>query len=112
MPRLLHFEELPAWVQKDPRIRRGYREELHTAWDCFVSLFYIHNEFVNIWSHLLPALVYGTILVREARSVTGAEYSDIGPEKKMAQFYVVTSFALMVLSVGVVRDATLLGWLY
>lgn len=99
MPRLLPFEELPAWMQKDPRIRRGYREELRTAWNCFISLFYIHNEFVNIWSHLLPALVYGTILLREARFSLEPGHSDIGPEKKMVQFYVATSFALMSLSV-------------
>jgi hypothetical protein len=104
MPRLLSFDELPAWMKKDPRIRRGYREELRNVWNCFLSLFYVHNEFVNIWSHLLPAIVYGTILAKEARFALVVGSSDTEPEKKMVRFYVVTSFALMSLSVSFVRE--------
>jgi adiponectin receptor len=104
MPRLLSFDELPAWMKKDPRIRRGYREELRNVWNCFLSLFYVHNEFINIWSHLLPAIVYGTILAKEARFALVVGSSDTEPEKKMVRFYVVTSFALMSLSVCFVRE--------
>ncbi|CAG8953096.1 hypothetical protein HYFRA_00003291 [Hymenoscyphus fraxineus] len=55
---LLHWNELPEWLRRDPYIRLGYRRQLDTLTACFWSLFYLHNEFVNIWSHLLPALFY------------------------------------------------------
>ena len=45
-------------VRADPYIRRGYRRQLNSFRACFWSLFYPHNELINIWSHLLPALVY------------------------------------------------------
>lgn len=56
--RILHYDQLPEWMQVDPYIRLGYRRQLNSFPDCFWSLFYLHNEFVNIWSHLLPAIVY------------------------------------------------------
>ncbi|KAF9734872.1 hypothetical protein PMIN06_009524 [Paraphaeosphaeria minitans] len=98
MPRILSYDELPAWMKKDPRIRTGYREELRNVWKCVLSLFYVHNEFVNIWSHLLPALAYLAMLAKDARSALVEADNDTGPEKKMIRFYVVTSFALMSLS--------------
>lgn len=42
----------------DTYIRRGYRPQQDSFRDCFWSLFYLHNESVNIWSHLLPACFY------------------------------------------------------
>lgn len=50
-------------MQIDPYIRRGYRRQLHSLSACFWSLFYVHNEFVTTWSHLLPALIYLSGLV-------------------------------------------------
>lgn len=35
-----------------PHIRHGYREPTH-AWDALRSLFALHNQTVNIWTHLL-----------------------------------------------------------
>ena len=55
---LLHWDELPRWMQVDPYIRRGYRRQLHSCSASFWSLFYPHNELVNIWTHLLPACFY------------------------------------------------------
>lgn len=47
----------------DPYMRRGYRRQLDSPSACFWSLFYLHNEFVNTWSHLLPALCYLSALI-------------------------------------------------
>ena len=55
---ILHYDQLPEWMKADPNIKRGYRPQLNSFHSCFWSLFYRHNEFVNIWSHLLPALIY------------------------------------------------------
>ena len=60
---ILHWDDLPLWMQIDPYIRYGYRPQLNSFSACFYSLFYAHNDLVNTWSHLLPALFYFAILV-------------------------------------------------
>ncbi|KAJ1989584.1 hypothetical protein H4R33_002003 [Dimargaris cristalligena] len=56
--RLLHFEELPAWMQDNMYILTGYRPPLQSYKQCFRSLFYLHNETGNVYSHLLGALLF------------------------------------------------------
>ena len=63
MQLVLHWNDIPPWMQIDPYIRRGYRRQLDSLSACFWSLFYLHNEFVNTWSHLLPALFYLSALI-------------------------------------------------
>ena len=60
---VLDWEDLPIWMQVDPHIRRGYRRELNSFYACLESLFYLHNELINTWSHLIPALVYLAMLL-------------------------------------------------
>ena len=58
-----HFDELPSWMRVDPYIRRGYRRPSNSLRACFWSLFYPHNELVNTWSHLVPALFFLALLL-------------------------------------------------
>ncbi len=60
---VLDWDDLPRWMQIDPYIRRGYRRELNSFHACLRSLFYLHNELINTWSHLIPALVYLAMLM-------------------------------------------------
>lgn len=54
---LLLWDDLPAWRRDNAFIHSGYRR-IHASYKhSFQSLFYLHNESVNIWSHLLGALV-------------------------------------------------------
>lgn len=55
--KLLHWDELPPWLQDNHYIHHGYRPESSSFLVSFHSLTYLHNETVNIYSHLLPALV-------------------------------------------------------
>jgi adiponectin receptor len=50
--RLLRFEELPEQWQENKYILSGYRF-LSSKTQCFKSIFYVHNESGNIWTHLL-----------------------------------------------------------
>lgn len=50
--RQLRFEELPEQWQHNMYILSGYRF-LSTNYECFRSIFYIHNESGNIWTHLV-----------------------------------------------------------
>ncbi|KAI0844069.1 HlyIII-domain-containing protein [Daldinia vernicosa] len=50
------YDEIPDWYQDNPYVRRGYRPVSHSARVCFGSWLYLHNETVNIFTHLVPAI--------------------------------------------------------
>ena len=54
--RLLAYEDVPEWYQDNEFIRHGYRPVLCSARVSFASWLYLHNESVNILSHLIPAI--------------------------------------------------------
>lgn len=54
---LLFWDDLPAWRRDNAFIQSGYRQIRASYKHSLQSLFYLHNESVNIWSHLLGALV-------------------------------------------------------
>lgn len=60
-PRLLTYDELPAWYQDNPLIRTAYRPVFYSVWKCLQSLLYLHNESLNIYTHLIPALTVWTL---------------------------------------------------
>jgi adiponectin receptor len=97
--RILLFDDTPAWMQVDPHIRRGYRDELKSIWNCILSLFYVHNEFVNVWSHLLPAIVHLVLLVKEAQLVQAAEKGTSTTDTAMIHLYIVSAILCLLSSV-------------
>ncbi|EIM89163.1 HlyIII-domain-containing protein [Stereum hirsutum FP-91666 SS1] len=55
----LKWSEIPEWMQDNEYITSGYRRELKTFKACAWSVIgYLHNETVNIHSHLQPALLF------------------------------------------------------
>ena len=61
--RLLGVEQVPG-PQQSPAITSGYRRRLGYG-DCFRSVFSLHNETVNIWSHLLGFLCFLVLMVKD-----------------------------------------------
>ncbi|RUS25486.1 hypothetical protein BC938DRAFT_472082 [Jimgerdemannia flammicorona] len=59
---IVNWEELPHWMQDNIFIHTGYRPENFSYVKCLKSLFYLHNEWVNIWSHLLGAIGFIILL--------------------------------------------------
>ncbi|KAL3483459.1 hemolysin-III family protein [Aspergillus germanicus] len=59
-PVLLSFYEMPEWFQRESNqwILHGYRPISGSAHASFYSWLYIHNETVNIYSHLIPAILF------------------------------------------------------
>ncbi|UKZ59270.1 uncharacterized protein TrAtP1_000588 [Trichoderma atroviride] len=55
---LLSFDQLPRWHQDNEFILHGYRPISGSARLSFRSWSYIHNESINIYSHLIPAVVF------------------------------------------------------
>lgn len=48
-----HFHALPQWLQDNDYLHTGHRPPLNSFWACFQSIFRVHTETVNIWTHLL-----------------------------------------------------------
>ncbi|KAF8924824.1 putative hemolysin-III channel protein Izh2 [Dissophora ornata] len=51
------WDELPDWMHDNPAIWTGYRRPTFSYKKCLASLGFLHNESVNIWTHLLGAIV-------------------------------------------------------
>ncbi|KAK4247928.1 hemolysin-III related-domain-containing protein [Corynascus novoguineensis] len=52
---LLRWDDLPPWRRDNPSIHSGYRPESGSFLASLGSLLYLHNESVNIWTHLIGA---------------------------------------------------------
>lgn len=57
-PTLCSFDELPDWHQDNHFILHGYRTVSNSVRLSWESWFYLHNETVNIFSHLIPAIYF------------------------------------------------------
>lgn len=55
-PLLLSYHQIPLWYQDNDFILHGYRAESNSVRLCWKSCFFLHNESVNIYTHLLPAV--------------------------------------------------------
>jgi adiponectin receptor len=92
-PVLSSFQDLPTWYQDNPFILRGYRPVSDSVRLCWESWFYLHNETVNIFSHLVPAIYFlaAQWLLHRYLSV---HYPDSSYEDRMA-------FAIFLLTVTI-----------
>lgn len=68
--KLLHWDDLPAWQRDNHHIHTGYRSASSSFIVSFQSLAYIHNETVNIYSHLLPGLLALPVAIQLYRALT------------------------------------------
>ncbi|KRY11347.1 ADIPOR-like receptor [Trichinella patagoniensis] len=48
-----HVSTLPPWLQENEFVLHGHRPPLFSVLDCLLSIFQIHSETGNIWSHLI-----------------------------------------------------------
>ena len=51
-----NYEEAPTYMKDNSDITHGYRINFNNPKKIFKSLFMVHNEIVNIWTHLCPAI--------------------------------------------------------
>ena len=47
------FGGLPDWMQDNEYLQFGHRPELNSFKECFRSIFGLHSETGNIWTHLI-----------------------------------------------------------
>ena len=106
--RVLHFDELPQWMQIDPYIKMGYRQPSNSFKACFLSLFYPHNEFVSTWSHLLPGLFFSGLLILGDYPLLH-NISDVSRADNLAvQMYVCGTIGCLFLSVRIYLETPIL----
>jgi len=75
--RTITFAELPAWMKDNEFILTGYRGELNSWRKCLRSVFgYLHNETVNIHTHLHASILFAFFLCTFTNSYFKA-YEDI-----------------------------------
>lgn len=55
---LMVWDDLPSWQRDNQYIRSGYRKASNSVRTSIASLGYLHNESVNIYSHLIGALLF------------------------------------------------------
>ncbi|KAM3591524.1 uncharacterized protein V6R79_003158 [Siganus canaliculatus] len=60
-PRLLEFAKTPSHLQFNKYVLTGYRP-VSTAQECLRSLFYMHNELGNIYTHGIPFFLFLVLL--------------------------------------------------
>jgi adiponectin receptor len=76
---LIHWDDVPHWMQDNAHIKTSYRKASYSYKRSFASILHLHNETVNIWTHLIPGLlslptgymVYSTLKPRYDRASTG-----------------------------------------
>lgn len=81
-PFLLHWNEVPLWLQDNHYILAYYRPASNSYLKSFQSLFYLHNESVNIHTHLLGAFLFlfmsFTVYAFEVHAVSAADVCVFG----------------------------------
>ncbi|KAK4100923.1 HlyIII-domain-containing protein [Parathielavia hyrcaniae] len=76
--RLLHWDDLPSWRRDNAFILSGYRPTTHSLGASVRSLFHLHNESVNVWSHLAGSLAFalaGAYYYHYCRALVGPRYA-------------------------------------
>ncbi|KAH7718972.1 Protein PAQR-2 [Aphelenchoides avenae] len=53
-----HFEFLPEWLQDNEFLRSGHRPPLPSFGSCFKSVFAVHTETGNIWTHMYGCIAF------------------------------------------------------
>ena len=88
---LISHHNLPHWMKDNEYLKAGYRPELRSAAACFKSIFRVHTETGNIWTHLLGALQnldsqkYGTFDVSTSELIQRV-YESIGQSPSQSFF--------------------------
>ena len=59
---LLTISEVEEYLRSNPYILSGYRSSIN-GFSCLKSIFFLHNETVNIWSHLLAFMFFFCYLI-------------------------------------------------
>lgn len=60
---VVHHNHLPKWLRDNDFLIKGHRPPLNSFRGCFKSIFRIHTETGNIWTHLLGKYLFNLYFV-------------------------------------------------
>lgn len=58
------FEEQPDWLKDNKYLKCGHRRPTYSFITCTRSIFQLHNETVNIWTHLLGGFYFAHLCLQ------------------------------------------------
>ncbi|RWS28046.1 adiponectin receptor protein-like protein, partial [Leptotrombidium deliense] len=58
-----HFSHLPQWLQDNDYLHWGHRPQLESFKECFWSIFRMHTETGNIWTHMIGCLIFMALAI-------------------------------------------------
>lgn len=61
--KVCHFSNLPNWMQDNEYLHWGHRPPLPSLWACSKSVFRVHTETGNIWTHGIGALIFLALFI-------------------------------------------------
>ncbi|CAF3331337.1 unnamed protein product [Rotaria socialis] len=93
------FEMIPDYLQSNPYIRTGYRYGL-TLKGCLISLFYLNNEWVNVWSHMIGAGIFIYFFVRDIYLGKALPFMTTSTDYYIVLFYTISVIICMICSVA------------
>lgn len=74
---VVHHHSLPSWLRDNECLVKGHRPPLNSFWACFKSIFRVHTETGNIWTHLIGFLAFiGVTLYFLSRSPSEIQYQE------------------------------------
>ena len=56
-------EEAPVWMVDNDHLHSGYRKNFHSKSMLVRSMCMAHNETMNIWTHLIGAIVFVFLII-------------------------------------------------
>jgi len=57
------YHMLPEWMKDNEHLHKGHRPELQSAAECFKSIFRIHTETGNIWTHMIGFFAFLVVTI-------------------------------------------------
>lgn len=95
------LHHLPGWMKDEKNhITRGFRLETKSVRGCYNSLWYLHNESVNIWSHLLVGIFFLSMFLWSTVPSLHGSYTLPNSDIRLLQFYLVGTVACLFFSVS------------
>jgi adiponectin receptor len=100
VPHLQRFEELPTWYQDNPFIRSGYRPVSYSSSTCLYSWTFLHNETLNIFTHLIPAIL-SLVAQISIQVMISSHFPRASREDRLIfSLYILSATVTLVLSTG------------
>lgn len=95
--RLLFNTQVPVWYA-DSFILTGYRPVTHSIRFCLESLVYMHNETVNIYTHLIPAICSAILAALVSQYFASTFPRATSTDTQVFQIYLATSVVCFAVS--------------